>query len=283
MVGWNDGPAPEIMYNGRAVRAICSRTRREDLCSIYGKKASSWGFMGAAITGDFIVEASKISVRLPDGRVVAPADLASPTTAQNNVVLNQFLDEVRVNPGAILEIGSRARSGNTYKSLFPEGSDYVGLDIAAGPNVDVVGDAHHLSRFVESKFRYIFSISVFEHILMPWKAAIEMNSVMLSGGYAYIQSHHGWPLHEEPWDFWRFSSNSWSGLFNKHTGFEIISSGYDLSALIIPEINVGGPMQNLDLQRSHLLSACLIRKIGPPKVEWNAEVNEVYNLGYDHA
>jgi SAM-dependent methyltransferase len=131
----------------------------------------------------------------------------------------------------VLEIGSRARSGNTYRHLVHPEVDYVELDVAAGPNVDIVGDAHHLSRHVDATFDAVFSISVFQHWLMPWMVAIEMNRVMKPGALAYIQSHPAWPLHEEPWDFWRFSKDAWNGLFNAHTGFEMVDKGYAMGCL----------------------------------------------------
>ena len=58
------------------------------------------------------------------------------------------------------------------------------MHIAAGPNVDVIGDAHHLSRFLNGHFDFVFFIAVFEHPLIPWKVAIEMNKVMTKGGLA---------------------------------------------------------------------------------------------------
>jgi hypothetical protein len=183
----------------------------------------------------------------------------------------------------VLEIGSRARSGNTYRFLVHPDVEYVGIDIAEGPNVDVVGDAHHLSRHVTGQFDTIFSISVFEHLLMPWMVALEMNKVLKVGGTAYIQSHPCFPLHDEPWDFWRFSKDAWEGLFNAHTGFEIIEKGQSMRCRIAPETSAMPNVQpGFDNGRSYLLSACLVRKTGPAKVRWEAEAKDVYDLAYGH-
>jgi SAM-dependent methyltransferase len=127
--------------------------------------------------------------------------------------------------GTVLEIGSRARSALTNRQHIPPHLDYVGLDILAGPNVDVVGDAHRLAEiFGSRRFVAAFSFSVFEHLAMPWKVALELNRVLEPGGLVYTATHQTWPVHEEPWDFWRFSQYSWQTLFNAATGFEIIEA-----------------------------------------------------------
>jgi hypothetical protein len=49
----------------------------------------------------------------------------------------------KLKPGSkLLELGSRARSGNVVE--FGQ-VDYTGVDIMAGPNVDIVADVHYLS------------------------------------------------------------------------------------------------------------------------------------------
>jgi hypothetical protein len=71
----------------------------------------------------------------------------------------------------MIEIGSRARSDNTYKHFFPNLKTYTGVDISEGPNADIVADAHTLSRHISEEFDLAFSFSVFEHLIMPWVAA----------------------------------------------------------------------------------------------------------------
>jgi hypothetical protein len=46
---------------------------------------------------------------------------------------------------------------------------------------------------------------------------------MKTNGYLFISTHPVWPAHEMPWDFWRFPINGFHALFNKYTGFEIVS------------------------------------------------------------
>lgn len=93
-----------------------------------------------------------------------------------------YLQKLCDKPGKnVLEVGSRIVTGSCYRDLFKK-ANYVGFDYYPGENVDVVGDAHRLSAYFEQKFDLIFSSAVFEHLAMPWKAAIEMIKLLNVGG-----------------------------------------------------------------------------------------------------
>ena len=171
----------------------------------------------------------------------------------------------------LLEIGSRSRSGNIYTKHFRENVEYSGLDIVEGDNVDVVGDAHYLSKLYENNsIDFVYSISTFEHLLCPWIVAVEMNKIMSTGGIAYIQSHQSWPVHEEPADYFRFSKHSWHSLFNTLTGFEILSSSNENPAHIIPcRHELHGRMPQFEYEVGYMMSCCLIKKTSTSKVDWS--------------
>jgi hypothetical protein len=137
--------------------------------------------------------------------------------------------------------------------------------------VDVVTDLHLLSDSVHIRYDFAFSVSAFEHLLMPWKVAIELNKVLVTGGLAFIQSHPAWPLHDEPWDYFRFSRDAWNGLFNVHTGFEILDSAYGIEGRVVPVAAESGVLQDLDLRKTYLASACLVRKVSESLVDWNCD------------
>ena len=184
--------------------------------------------------------------------------------------------------GAVLEIGSRNRSGIIRRDFVPQGVRYVGLDIVAGENVDIIGDAHSLSSyFPAGTFSVIFSMSTFEHLLMPWKVVVEMNHVLQLDGEVFVTSHQTWPLHEEPWDFWRFSAHTWKALFNQFTGFEVIEVAMGERASIVPAV-IHPAVNGLDAQPSFLGCAVRARKIGLPRVRWDAEVGAILNTSYPH-
>ena len=134
----------------------------------------------------------------------------------------EFLRQTNQKDKKVLEIGSRNVTGIMRNEHF-KNAEYVGFDVLGGENVDVVGDAHQLSKYFSSEnFDAVFSISVFEHLLMPWKVILEINRVMKMGGFLFISTHPTWSSHELPWDFWRFQKNSFHALLNKYTGFDIV-------------------------------------------------------------
>lgn len=183
-----------------------------------------------------------------------------------------------------IELGSRARSGVVRKDRFPSRVNYVGFDIKAGVNVDVVGDAHELSKHFEADtFDYALSISVWEHLAMPWKVTIGLNKVMKTGGLALICSHQTWPAHEQPWDFFRFSDDSWNALFCEESGFEVVSTGMGFPAItacatMVPYLQD----QMLEWNYGYLASAALVRKVAATKLIWSAETKEVVQGGYPY-
>lgn len=172
------------------------------------------------------------------------------------------------NGGSVLEIGSRARSAVVRRHRIPARFDYVGLDILAGPNVDVVGDAHELSAiFLERRFVAAFSASVFEHLAMPWRVALELNRVLTLGGIVYTSTHQTWPLHEEPWDFWRFSRHSWQTLFNAATGFEVLEAVHGEAARV-HAVRTSPVTRDMPASVAYLGSASLVRKTAETQLAW---------------
>ena len=126
----------------------------------------------------------------------------------------------------ILEIGSREVTGkSTFRSDFTK-AEYFGFDFYEGKNVDVIGDAHQLSKyFPNQQFDLIFSSACFEHFAMPWLVAEEISKLLRVGGHVFIETHFSFSYHEHPWNFFQFSDKGLSVLFNAHLGFETIETG----------------------------------------------------------
>lgn len=146
----------------------------------------------------------------------------------NKNLAQRFYNLVNQNKLSVLEIGSRISPGGVNKrSFLKKAKDFVGFDILPAETVDYVGDAHELPRyFPRKKFDALFSDSVLEHLAIPWKAVVAFNQVLNKGGYVYHSAPSCWPLHDMPWDFWRFSDAGMKALFSEPFGFRVIDVGY---------------------------------------------------------
>ncbi|MDQ3796668.1 MAG: class I SAM-dependent methyltransferase [Pseudomonadota bacterium] len=211
--------------------------------------------------------------------------LFSHDTAQDPYHLNfrYFIEQVNQAMGPkILELGSRNVTGKTYKCLFANWGEYVGFDIHPGENVDQVGDVHRLSHYLQNEhFDFVFSISVFEHLAMPWKAVLEINKVMKTGGLLFISTHPIWPPHELPWDFWRYFEGTFRVILNPLTGFEIVRCNEGLPCSIVPLVNEPS-MVGLWKSRANLGVSVVAKKIGAPdqSLSWDVQLEEILSSAY---
>jgi hypothetical protein len=184
-----------------------------------------------------------------------------------SVMMNKFLDLMNVEGTRILDIGGRSRSKIDLSAMFGKSQCTV-LDILPGDNVDVVGDAHAMATFFPPEhFDGIYSVSVFEHLLMPWAVVPQMNKILKPGGLALIFSHQTLGIHDPPWDFWRFSDTAWDALFNPRTGFEILERAMDFEQYILPHIwRPNKPHE--ERATGFEGSVVLIRKTGLCQMSW---------------
>ncbi|WP_278377261.1 methyltransferase domain-containing protein [Sphingobium yanoikuyae] len=193
-----------ITSDGQDLQTVTRAIHRPDLPSYFDAASSFWGFRAYGIDdGVKSLPATGIGIRFANGeRIASLATACVPLDdhAAHRVWAN-FIAEVNENGGRLLEIGSRARSGSTIREQLNNNVEYIGVDIAEGPNVDIVGDAHYLSKHVEKPVDFVCSISTFEHFLMPWKVAIEINKILLPGGKVFSHSHQTWPDHDVPFVF----------------------------------------------------------------------------------
>lgn len=200
-----------------------------------------------------------------------------------HVLFRDFIGRVNALPSpAVLEIGARARSGNIYTQGFAPHVRYQGADILPGPNVDLLADVHQLGRTVAPEsYDAIFSISVFEHLAMPWQAALEINAALKPGGLVFISTHPAWPLHDRPWDFYRYSTDGFRALFHRLTGFEIVDATEGLPCRIIPLLDEPS-MRGLERQPAFLGVSVIARKIGAPdpRLRWDIPLDDFLGTAY---
>ena len=200
----------------------------------------------------------------------------------SHLVFQRFVDEVNaLEHPRLLEVGSRARSGNVQTQRFPR-AEYVGFDVMPGENVHVVGDAHDLaSHFPAEHFDAAFAFSVFEHLAMPWKVVLELNRVLKPGGLVGVFTHPTYPPHDRPWDFWRFSPEAFEVLFSAPCGFDLLACAEGLPCSIVPLASEPS-LVGLWREPAFLAVAALARKTGPadPRLRWDVPLTDVLSSRY---
>jgi hypothetical protein len=193
-----------------------------------------------------------------------------------------FLDEVKkLQPCNVLELGAR---NSAIRPLFDGCRSYIGVDIHPGPGVDVAGDIHELSTTLSPlnlRFDAVATISTFEHLVMPWKAILEINKVMSPGGLLFIATHPTWPPHEVPWDFWRFMDGAFRGLLNRATGFEILRCNSGLPCRILP-MGTEKVTAGMFRHQAFLGISVVARKISDSSsdLQWNVATKEILATDY---
>jgi hypothetical protein len=255
-----------------------------DVAQVYGPDAANSRFTVALdVTNLPALDSFKLVFALSDGTTLEIGDIAAGALAGDryHALQVRFFEMMRQRErGTVLEIGSRNRSGIVRTHLLSPHMQYVGMDIKRGDNVDVIGDAHVLGELFEpGRFDGVFSVSVFEHLLMPWKVAIEMNRVMKVGGLVMCATHQAFPLHEEPWDFWRFSDRAWRGIFNQATGFRIIDTALGERASVVAHFNHNAT-HGIEDGPAFLGSAVLCEKIGETSLRWDVSLESLVDNMY---
>jgi hypothetical protein len=149
------------------------------------------------------------------------------------------------------------------------------VDVLQGENVNLLADAHQLSRhFDAGSVDAVFSLNTFEHLAMPFQVILEMNKILRIGGLVYLDAPHTIGLHEMPWDFFRFSDRAWESLLNKATGFEVIKTQLNYPTHIVPMFYQGGMFTNYEATAGYLGSAVLARKTGDSIVSLDADFSQ---------
>jgi hypothetical protein len=288
LAGWLFHPTCELenitLRDNRGGRHVLQWQPSPDVALEYGAQASHSRFR-ASIDFPFMPEPKtcKLEATAKGTKRLVQVQLDVSVDPYHRLFQNFLRNVNGLQQPSVLEIGSRARSGNVYSTCLDSQVVYTGMDIVAGENVDMVGDAHELSRlFTPGKFDAIFTISVFEHLAMPWKVALECNKVLKVGGLMFIGTHQTWPVHDAPWDFWRFSSSAWTALFNTDTGFRVVEAVMGLPCSVMPLGTSDPPLLGLIGEPAYLGSGVIVEKIGETSLEWPVETKTVVEGLYPH-
>lgn len=125
--------------------------------------------------------------------------------------VSEKVDQLGLAEKSVLECGSHDYNG-TVRQWFR--GAYVGIDMVDGPGVDIVASAADLP-FPDGTFEVVVTTEMLEHDPSFWLSLPEMARVLGAGGWLLLTTRGiGFPYHEFPGDYWRFTQDSIDLLFN---------------------------------------------------------------------
>lgn len=121
----------------------------------------------------------------------------------------------------VVEFGSCDINGN-LRNIFKH-CEYIGLDMVAGKNVDIVCHSEH-TPFENESVDYVISSSNFEHDECFWMTFLEMCRITKENGLIYINAPSAGKYHAFPTDCWRFMADTGKALVKWATryGYNIV-------------------------------------------------------------
>lgn len=122
--------------------------------------------------------------------------------------------------GKLLDIGC---GNKPYQSIIENYvTAYIGCDViqSSAKKVDVICDATRIP-LEDDAFDTILSTQTLEHVENPQGLIYEAFRLLKVGGYFILSAPMYWPLHEEPYDFYRYTKHGLQYLFEQ-AGFSVI-------------------------------------------------------------
>lgn len=125
-------------------------------------------------------------------------------------------------PLTILDLGSQDYNGS-YRPLFTEpGWRYIGLDMAAGKNVEVVlRDPYDWQEVAPNSADVIVSGQTFEHTEFFWLTMQQIARALKPCGICCILAPSTGPEHQFPVDCWRVYPDGFRALA-RYAGLEVL-------------------------------------------------------------
>ena len=145
----------------------------------------------------------------------APARVDIRTHVQNT--MQQALRDAGKDTGLIAEIGGPHNS--FYRDVSDYEFEFLSLyGVADNPQVRVA-DITDCPQIESERYDAVVSISVFEHVERPWKAAKEIERILKPGGLAVHLAPFSYFYHKAPEDYWRYTPAGFAAIFD---GLEVV-------------------------------------------------------------
>lgn len=131
------------------------------------------------------------------------------------------------------------------RPLFP-GTEYFGADMREGPGVDKMLNLHEIDLPAES-VGTVLCLDTLEHVEYPHRALEEIHRILKPNGIAIISSVMDFPIHDFPYDYWRFTPEAFRSILRpfaaSFVGFAggkslphtVVAVGFKASAPLLSE------------------------------------------------
>ncbi len=136
----------------------------------------------------------------------------------------RHMEPLRGQSQSVLDLGSYNVNG-CYRPLFDDPQwSYIGVDMEAGPNVDLVpANPYRLRELKSGSQSVVISGQAFEHIEFFWVTFQEMVRLLQPGGLICILAPSRGYEHRYPVDCWRFYPDSFAALA-RYAGVELLEA-----------------------------------------------------------
>lgn len=128
----------------------------------------------------------------------------------------------------IYEFGSLQVPGQEdladLRPLF-QGHTYVGCDFRAGKGVDLILDVEDIMLKSDS-VGTVICVDTLEHVKNVYKATSEFHRILTTGGLLVLVSVMNFPIHEYPFDYWRFTPTAFELLLSPFKQKQVLSDGH---------------------------------------------------------
>lgn len=152
-----------------------------------------------------------------------------------NLFVEKYLSHKKETPLQIVDLGS-ANIGGTYRDYFNSPCwKYMGVDLAPGPNIDIILSNPYNWRELRSHCADVFiSGQTFEHIEFFWLTMLEIARVLKPGGLCCIIAPSTGPIHRYPVDCWRFYPDGFAALA-RYADLEIVEILHEEENISYPD------------------------------------------------
>jgi len=134
---------------------------------------------------------------------------------------------------SVLEVGSYNVNGNGKRFFLDLGAAYTGIDLRAGPDVDIVCDVTDAWEAVDAavgrrRFDVVVCMNVLEHVYHPHAALDNVVRLVRPGGLAVVVTPLVWDLHDWPHDYLRLNPDFFRE-FARRGGVRIVDGTFEFS------------------------------------------------------